>query len=334
VVAVAAGQAPQQPRHVERVDVARIIVDARVVDDDGRPVLGLGVEDFKIKIDGRPARIESARWVGEGGTRTAAPDPAVAPPVTEVDTEPPGRLIVFLFQKELRGHRIWGLMRMLTQARGFLDTLTPDDRVAILSFDTHLRVWVDFTSDRKRLEAILARGILFEHPASAAESAGLSLVARLAPAAGRKTYSFEKALRLIAEAVQPLPGAKTIVLFGHGFGRFNPRTDAVEMENGYEEAAQALIAARTSVFSLDVTQADYHSLEVGLQLVAEQTGGFYARTYEFPERAMRFLAGALAGYYVLIVEKPDLEPGRHDVDVELTRRNGTVFAMNGFDSVP
>jgi hypothetical protein len=34
-------------------------------------------------------------------------------------------------------------------------------------------------------------------------------------------------------------------------------------------------------FSLDVTDADYHSLEAGLQLMAEQTGGF-ARTHIFP----------------------------------------------------
>jgi VWFA-related protein len=322
----AAWQAPQQPRHVERVEVSRLIVDARVVDDAGAPVRDLGVDDFKIKIDGRPARIESVRWVGEGGTRTAAPDRSAALP--DAGTEPTGRLIVFLFQKDLRGHRIWGLMRMLTQARGFLDTLAPDDRIAILSFDSHLKVWVDFTSDRVRVRDILDRGILFEHPPSAPESLTLSLVARLEPAAGKRTYNIEKGLRLIADALEPLPGAKTIVLFGHGFGRFNPRTDAVEMENDYENAAQALIDARTSVFSLDVTRGDHHSLEFGLQRVADETGGFYARTYEFPERAMHFLAGALAGYYVLIVEKPDLEPGMHDVDVTLTRRKGTVLANN------
>ena len=327
---IGAGAAEQQqPRHVERLDVARVIVDARVVDDNGRPVLGLGADDFKITIDGRPARLESARWVGEGASRTVEPETVGGTP-SDSHVEPPGRLIVFLFQKDLRGHRIWGLIRMLTQARGFLDTLAPGDRVAILSFDSHLRVWVDFTGDRTRLGEILARGILFEHPPAVRDAGSPSLVARLKPAVGRKTYNIEKGLRLLAEALEPLPGAKTIVLFGHGFGRFNPRTEAVEMENRYEDASQALIAARTSVFSLDVTRGDNHSLEFGLQRVADETGGFYARTHEFPERAMHFLAGALAGYYVLIVEKPDLEPGLHDLDVELTRRKGTVLAKTGF----
>jgi VWFA-related protein len=324
VVLGAAWQAPQQPRHVERVDVSRLVVDVRVVDDAGAPVLDLGVDDFKARIDGRPARVESVRWVGKGGTHEALPDS---------EAEPIGRLIVFLFQKDLRGHRIWGLMRVLTQARGFLDALTPDDRVAILSFDTRLNVWVDFTNDHGRLRDILARGLLFERPPPAPAAANPSLAARLEPELGKRTYDVEKGLHLIADALEPLPGAKTIVVFGHGFGRFNPRTEGVEMENGYEEASQALIAARASVFSLDVTRGDHHSLELGLQRVADDTGGFYARTHEFPERAMHFLAGALAGYYVLIVEKPDLAPGRHGVDVELTGHKGTVFAQNGFEVV-
>jgi VWFA-related protein len=334
VVAVAAAQAPQQPRHVERVEVSRVVVDARVVDDDGKPVRGLGLDDFKIRIDGRPARIESVRWVGEGGTRTVGPGP-VAAAVPDTDTEPPGRLIVFLFQKDLEATRIWGLMRMLTQAQGFLNTLTPDDRVAILSFDSHLKIWVDFTSDRKRLGRILARGVLFERPSTVDETSAVSLVGRLKTSEGERTFSIEKALRLIAEALEPLTGSKSVVLFGYGFGRLSLagrsgpiEATSVTMENGYEEAAKALLAARVAVFSLDVTRADYHSLEVGLQLVAEQTGGFYARTHEFPERAMRYLAGALAGYYVLIVEKPDLEPGMRGIDVELTRRKGTVLVRS------
>ena len=90
-------------------------------------------------------------------------------------------------------------------------------------------------------------------------------------------------------------------------------------------ARRALVASRTSVFSLDVTDADYHSLEAGLQLVSEQTGGFYARTHIFPDLAMRRLSGALAGYYVLFVEKPESRRTIHDIEVDLTRRKGHVL---------
>jgi len=101
----------------------------------------------------------------------------------------------------------------------------------------------------------------------------------------------------------------------------------VSMENNYGAARQALVDARTSVFSLDVTDADYHSLEAGLQIVSEQTGGFYAKTHLFPDIAMRQLAGALAGYYALFVEKADSPGAVHDIKTELTHRKGRVLAL-------
>ena len=49
--------AQQAPRFVERVDVARVIIDARVLDDRGNPVPGLTAGDFKVSIDGTTARV-------------------------------------------------------------------------------------------------------------------------------------------------------------------------------------------------------------------------------------------------------------------------------------
>lgn len=142
------------------------------------------------------------------------------------------------------------------------------------------------------------------------------------------TYGIERALELIGEALEPLPGAKSLVLIGHGFGRFS--RSGVTMEYDYGPARDALIASRTSVFSLDVTNADYHSLEAGLQLISEQTGGFYARTNVFPDFAMQRLSGALAGYYVLFVEKPETRRAMHDIEVQLTRRKGRVLATRSY----
>jgi len=323
---------------VERVDVERVIIDARAVDDGGEPITGLTAEDFKVRIDGKVVRVESATWVG--GQDPEFKD-ARPPRVTSFDdadagvgfaeTRPPsgpGRLIVFLFQKDLERSRIVGLMRMLLKSRSVLDSLTPDDRVAILSFDSHLNIWTDFTNNRDRLDRVLAHDLLLERPPPVVESPPPSLLDRLGPDNARRTYGIERALKLIGEALEPLPGSKSLVLIGHGFGRLG--SSGVSMENDYDVARQALVESRTSVFSLDVTDADYHSLEAGLQIVSSQTGGFYARTNVFPDLAMRRLAGALAGYYVLFVEKPDSRRSRHDVRAELTRRKGNVLATTSF----
>ena len=332
---VASGDAQQTPPgYTEQVEVARVLVDTRVVDGVGNPVLGLGADDFRVKIDGKPARVESALWVG--GTEpevdweplAPSPVPGAAPPA------PLGRLIVFLFQKDLGSEdssRITGLMRMLAESARFLETLTPDDRVAILSFDYHLKIWIDFTNDRERLRHVLERGILMERPpAVPQEGASISLIERLDPEQGRRTYRIEEALRLIGEALEPLPGSKSVVLFGYGFGRLRFLSADVMMENGYSAARNALQSARASVFSVDVTNADYHSLEGGLQLVAQETGGFFVKTNLFPQQAIRRLAGALAGSYVLFVEKPPTRQGTHRIDVQLTRRKGRVLARSGY----
>ena len=84
------------------------------------------------------------------------------------------------------------------------------------------------------------------------------------------------------------------------------------------------------MFSLDVTHADYHSLEAGLKIVAKDTGGFFERTHIFTQQALTRLAGALAGHYVLFVEKPDLAPGTHRIEVKRTRGRGTVMAPSAF----
>jgi len=139
-------QDPQQPRYTERVDVARVLVDVRVVDDIGNPVLGLGADNFKVKINEKPVRVESARWVG-GGEPQAGEEPlAEAGLPGAASPGSLGRLIVLLLQKDLEPSRIVGLTRMLIEAQGFLDSLTSNDRVAVLSFDSHLKIWLDFTT--------------------------------------------------------------------------------------------------------------------------------------------------------------------------------------------
>ena len=320
--------AQDPPRYTERVEVARVLVDVRAMDRD-EPLLGLTTENFEVKVDGRAASVESVQWVaGALAATDENRDPlerflqGSAPPTAE------GRLVVFLFQKSLESTRIVGFMRMLLDLRPFLDAFTPHDRLAVVSFDSRLRLWLDFTSDMDRVREVLARNLLFDGrpPEPAGESP--SLFEALGHDRASRTYSIESALQLLAAGLKPLPGAKSVVLVGHGFGRFGP--GGVTMENNYDEAREALQDARASVFCLDVTTADYHSLEAGLQIVAEDTGGFFERTHIFGQLALQRLGAALAGHYVLIVEKPEGKPGRHRLDVRLKGRSGTVLVRRSF----
>jgi VWFA-related protein len=247
-----------------------------------------------------------------------------------VPAPPRGRLIVFFFQKDLEPSRIMGFLQMLRRARDMVDDLGEQDRVAVVSFDTHLKVWTDFTSDRARLRHALDRSVLFERVPTLNVEAEPSLVAHLEPGAGRRAAAPESALLVLGEALKELPGAKSLVLFGWGMGRWSPGF-GVFLDADYGPARRALVAGRVTVFALDVTTADYHTLEVGLEQVAEDTGGFYAKTHLFPSQALARLEHALSGHYVITFAKPDLPHGEHEIDIGLVGRKGTVMARPSYE---
>jgi VWFA-related protein len=329
-----ASQDQQPPRHAESVTVSRVLIDARVVDPRGEPIRNLNAGHFKVRVDGKPARVESAMWVGDGEKRAAAPLQAVPAGqrfagLSEAELSP-ARLIVLLFQKDLDASRVVGLMRMLIGMRRFVDSLGPDDRVAVLSFDSRLRVWLDFTRNMDKVHDALQNGILFKQPPSVELVPPPALMSTLDVVRVSRTFSMEEALAVLGRALEPLPGSKSVVVVGHGFGRL--LGGAVYFEAAYAEARQALQSARASVFCLDVTDADSHTLDAGLIVTAEDTGGFFLRTHQFPEQAVSRLVGALSGHYVLFVEVTTPTSRRvHDIEVELDGvDHGQVLAKRSF----
>ena len=316
----------QPPQRSEQVDVARLIVDARVVDDDGHAMTGLDADDFDVRIDGRSVRVESAQWIG--GAEPEAGPLAATSLGGVVGTGPRGRLVVFVVQKSLQRDRLAGLLRILHDSGRLLEALTPDDRVAVLSFDSHLKIWLDFTDDLDRVRTVLTDEIMFSEPGSLEGGGGVSMMAGLSRDAGRSTYAMEDALARLGHALEPLPGAKSVILIGYGFGEMTVALGMVgsRANRGYDEARDALHAARVAVFSLDVTDVDYHTFEHGLETVSTETGGFFVRTRNRTRRAIAQVADALVGYYVLFTEVPEIEPGTHAIEVDLVGGQGTVFA--------
>jgi hypothetical protein len=320
-------QPHQAPYVMERVEVERVMIDARVV-GRGDPRPDLKPADFRVKVDGRVVPVESVHWTSGGTPYAEGLSPEHASRLGASATLR-GRLIVFFFQKDLEPSRTPGLMRMIHEASRMLDTLHPGDLVSVVSFDSHLKLWTDFTDDRVVLRRAIEHSILFQdRPPEIPQGAFPSLAAAFDPGAAVRAGTPEKGLLVLAEALRALPGAKTMAYFGWGLGRLTPL--GVRMEADYGPAAAALLDSRTAVFTLDVTNADYHSLEVGLQQVAFDTGGFYARTHDFSATAMKRLGRALTGHYVLVFERPPLPRGAHRVEVDLVGVPGEVFAKSQY----
>jgi VWFA-related protein len=318
----------QEIRVREHVEVRRVLLEVRVVDGRGDPILGLAPADFKVLVDDRPAVLESVEWVSGTEPYAEGLSPGEAATVGG-PVAPPGRLIVYFFQTDFATVRLSGLMHMKLKAIELLATLQSGDRVAVVSFDSHLKLRQDFTSDVDKLTTAVHEAILFGEEPYIASGPFPSLARSFDRAAAKRAAEPETGLLVTARALEALPGTKSLVFFGWGLGHLS--RPWVVMGRDYGAARAALTRARVSVFAIDITDADYHDLEVGLERVAEDTGGFYAKTNLFPGQAITRLEGAIAGHYVLNVVKPELPRGEHAVTVELTRQRGTVMVKPSFE---
>ncbi len=111
--------------------------------------------------------------------------------------------------------------------------------------------------------------------------------ARLDADEARACASPERALELVARALAPIPGGKSLLYFGWGLGTRGGLSGPNGSEaQAWDEAMLRMEEARTAIFVLDVTDADSHSLEGSIEQIADRTGGRYEKTHVFPVLAM------------------------------------------------
>jgi len=344
--------APERARRVERwsaqrrgpqttfgetIDVSLAGFVVRVLDSGGRPVTGLGPEDFLVFAGDREVPVRSVDFYARGSGPLAPPGRPRAEAAEARPGEPPPpppelppKIVVLYVQADFNGLRVRGHLKMLPYVERFLEALPPDDLVAVVSFDSHLEPWLDLTTDREAAQEAVWRAIHFgaDPPSGRRTDGGRggapSLFAGIDPDEAADAAWAEKGLEIVGRALGRLPGEKAVVFLGWGLGRYG--SGGVTMRRDYRPAVDALTAARASVFVLDVADAEYHDLEVGLRRVAAETGGTYQKTYEFPIQATRRLAALLASHYVLTVDVADLPPaareGRQELEVQLVGHDG------------
>ena len=320
----------------EEARVERVIVDAYVRDNDGQPIPDLTRDNFIVRVDGHRVPIESADWI-------SADMPEIVPLPGDENAEaaqgegahsgyPPGRLVIMFFQTSFVPSRLVGFLRMAMQAHHFVEGLLPTDRVAVLSFDSHLKLRQDFTGDHSKLNRAINQAILAGPPPEPDPDASPVLADHFDFYGAKKAITPERALLLIARAAQPIPGAKSMLFFGWGLGTIGGMSGPIaEEERDYFAALRRLAAARISIFSLDVSDADYHTLETSLRLVSDATGGLYEKTNIFPKLAMDRVRRAISGRYQIVFRRPDGPSGFHSVRVELVGRKGEVNARTYYE---
>lgn len=315
----------------EEITVSLFTVVARIVDRRGEPILGLTPADLSAQIGKQDFPVSSLDW----SSSSRAPE---SPPAELAEARrmarsgslsmdsapeaPPGKLVVLFLQVDLEPTRIKGHLKILPDVDRLLRSLHPDDSVAIVSFDSHLKLWQDFSRDRDATFETLKQAVGYGSPV-ARRGRGPSLAESFDFRAAKAAASPEKALLVTAEGMIPLAGEKDLIYLGWGLGRFG--RGGVTMTADYGPAVRALDAANATVFVLDVTQADGHSLEVGLQSVANHTGGTYSRTFHFSSQAVRRLARTLTGHYLVTIDRSAQPQARGRLQIRLKQKQGRVL---------
>jgi VWFA-related protein len=317
---------PPEERFKDEIDVSLSTLVIRVVDSWGKPILGLKPADLRVRVGKEEIPVVALDWVSADDAQVVRTQPA-DDDAALVDVEPPpepGRLVVIFVQADLNPTRISGQLRLRRYTRELLGTLQPQDRVAVVSFDSHFKLWQDFEQDRDATHQAIDHAMFYSRQPDVAVSEPISLARHFDFAAAREAATPERALELMARALEPLPGEKTVIYLGWGLGRFG--ANGVTMTPDYRPAVNALYAAHASVFVLDVTSADYHSLEVGLEDVADATGGQYFKTFRLPALATKTLAQTISGYYVLTLDRSALADKEGKLRIDLREKSGTVLA--------
>lgn len=341
LLAVSAPQLPQQKPTAEPagsvheyVTVERIVITGRVIDRFGKAIPALATADFRLRVDGKETAIESVDWIPPQSELRQAPPAAAGAEAAKRDlprkkAEIPGpvtqmtssRTIVMLFQWEIAGQKDRGFVRMMRQAERMIESSTPDEKIAVLGFGSSLRLLQDFTNDHMALRDAIEAIRSWRFQGRPAAAAGPSLAPTIANCGSRD--SIRKALVCVGSALQTLPGPKTLLFFGWSIGR--PKRDSWFVE--YPAMIEAISKARTSVFVLDVSDAQ-HSLEPSLKLLAADTGGLfnggciYEMMYCADLARLKTKRAIEGGTYELVFRDPAKVRGWHEVEVQLTGVNG------------
>ncbi len=319
----------QRPPEVqERITVERVVITGRVIDRFANPIPGLTAGDFRLRVDGRKTPIESVEWIPREprpspsavetttGQALEAGLPATISAAGQQTPAAPSRTIVMLFQWEIAGQKDTGFVRMMRQAKRFVDSADPTDRFAVLGYGSSLRLLQDFTTDHEAVhDAIEAiRNLSFRGRTAAADVPALSASINGCGSTG----SIQKAIICIGNSLQASQGSKTMLFFGWSIGR---RRGPERVE--YPKMIEAIGKARTSVWVLDVSDGR-HTLAEGIARLASDTGGLYNETFDFPDLARQRVERSLeGGTYEIVFRNPAVARGWHEVDVELITSSGT-----------
>jgi len=238
------------PQASFRSDVTTVNLDVSVLDNKGNFIPGIPQDKFRILEDGVPQTLKGYS-LGEG-------------PMTVC--------MVIEFSNLYQRYWTETWYQTLTAAYGFLETLKPEDYVAVVAYDLRPEILSDFSTDKRKAHEAMQR---------------------LRIAAFSESNLFD-ALVDTAERMQDIEGRKAIVLISTGVDTFSKLT--------FDKTRKAIQNAGVPIYAIGMMQAireyydaygalgpiarlDFLQADNQMRTFAKESGGqsFFPRFYgEFP----------------------------------------------------
>jgi len=351
---------PGQPQFTAETDA--VLVDVVVSDPQRRFVRGLTSADFELFENGERQEIVSCVEVAPPAPEGRASDNARAAPVQPGAVGLTRRPSLVALVIEQLGPQA----RALTEhaAATFLDGLGPLDFVAVFAMDRALHAVQPYTNDRERLRtavrtALMRAGQPINQHSSVATAefgdggASQSTLDENPYIRGRASLD---ALQRVVRSLSAFPHRKAMLLFSEGLaldrsqeqsllpGRTTRGNDDSWLTDGRRDQMTQLLAeanrAQVAIYTVDAAglrtgrvpiefgRAPY----VGLQLLAEETGGVFVQNTNDFRPAVQALVSNLGQYYELgyVPKRAGKVNEFNAISVKVSRPNVSVLARRGY----
>lgn len=292
LVLIGLGPLPGAPQAPSERGPGRIHIDVVAADKNGLPVMDLKPDEVEVWIGHFRVPIDSFTVVTPGAN-------------------PSGRLTVLVLDDITLPLQLVGRARDV--ARRFVNTMLPEDRMAIVTLDGSS---MDSSNDRAQLlKAIDTYAI----------RNGMMPADRLGEHVLRNLGALSR------QMVEAGGQRKTIVAIGSGwlFDRpIPPPAAGMEPRKEWIAAMQAMAAANVNLYIIDPSGLGTTRADGGANGFARETGGFaFVGTNDLTGAADKIMREA-TNYYLLGVGDPPVGRGAdlRELDVRVLRRGVTVRA--------
>jgi Ca-activated chloride channel family protein len=186
-----------------RLNANTVNVDVAVLDDKGHFIPKIPQGNFRVLEDGVPQQVSN---FGQ--------------------SEAPMTICMLIeFSGRFQQFYSWGWDETLTAAYGFLQTLKPDDNVAVVEYDMHSTILSDFSPDKRKAEEAMSR----------LRIPGFS-----------ESNLFDAATDM-ADRMSAIEGRKAILLIASGIDTFSKLT--------FDKARKSLQESGVPIYTISILQA-------------------------------------------------------------------------------